>query len=505
MTYAKFLARRWPLLVVASAVAAILAFAASSRIEERYTAQATVVLLNRTPAEGPTSGELTEPVVSVPIAPNALVVEQRLVTTYTQLVKRQAILDQAATQAGYAGSAEELAAKVSVGNPAGTQLITISATDGDPTIAAALANSIARSFIGRASFELGRDGVLTLAEPATPPGSPSGPALWQNLALAIVLALVGAAGLGILLEYRDQSIRSVADVEEITGLPALGVIPREGRRRIGRAWAEQQDSRLGEAFRRLRAALASDGLGSTYRSLLVTSESVGAGKSFVAANLAVAFSRVGLQVILVDLSLRKPSQHEIFDVANEIGAANFLEAGGRKQRNLGLRTDFGELRIIPAGRSQANPSDMLASARLLRLLEWLKSQADLVIIDAPALSSMSDTLAIARAADAALLVAASHKSKTWELTAAAERVSYAGCRLAGVVLNRARRGWRRAHVVAPRRLAVAPDLAPVLGVVSGNGTGNRNGHRSTSEAARLAGLSPVAVAGEGDPRQRGDV
>jgi capsular exopolysaccharide synthesis family protein len=402
---------------------------------------------NAPPAQGPGAGEAG--------SLSDLLVEERIIATYLELVERRPVLEQASAAIGYTGTIEELEALVSASNPEDTQLIRIRAENTDPDVAAAIANAVANQFIALSEVELGRPGLLALVEPATPATTPFAPSLMVNVALAFVLAAVGAVTLGLVLDALQRSVRSPEDVHEATRLPTLGMVPTAGSKARSTAWATETDSEWATAFRRLRGALSGDGFGTSYHSLFITSESPGAGKSLLAANLAVAYANAGFRVLLIDLDLHGPTQHQIFGLSNELGVAS--ELGARDSRNDAIpvqATQFNNLSVIPAGRTQHNPEDVLALGLPPRLLQAAYERADIVIVDGPAMSASAAAGVLPASFDASLLVVAAGATTQANLRRVADDLEGVSS-VVGVVINRA------AHVPRQRgrtRLSIVPEL-----------------------------------------------
>jgi capsular exopolysaccharide synthesis family protein len=261
-----------------------------------------------------------------------------------------------------------------------------------------------------------------------------------NLLLAFILSLSGAAALAVLLERVDTTIRSPQDVLNAVNLPTMAVIPAEGARSRQLAWVSM-DSPWANAFRGLRASLTATGLGSTYHSLLLTSETGGVGKSLVAANLAVAYANAGFKVMLIDLDLIRPTQHQLFGVSNDTGIASELSA----QSNVipMQATEFENLSLVPAGLTDTNPDDILALGLPDDLLRTAYQQAEIVIVDGPALSDSAAAMVLPRNLDAALVVVAGGESTQAELRRVVERLEVAPASILGVVINRSAQRLRR--------------------------------------------------------------
>lgn len=193
---------------------------------------------------------------------------------------------------------------------------------------------------------------------AAPPGSPVRNDAQLTILLGLVVGLVVGAGLAFLLEYLDFTIRSPDQLESVYEQMPLGVIgqAREPYRKArGAGVASYQlvvtapHSPVTEALRAMRTSIQVADLSRSLTSLMVTSAVPGEGKSFIAANLAVAIAQQGLDVILVDLDLRRPHIHTVFGLAREPGFTNLVV--GQQQRSSGARSRV--RKVLQAARNGA--------------------------------------------------------------------------------------------------------------------------------------------------------
>ncbi len=260
---------------------------------------------------------------------------------------------------------------------------------------------------------------LAVFEPAAEPTTPVSPDIKMNVLLAAVAGMVLAVSAIVLLEFfNDILVWQPDETHAVLGLPILGAIGKiNGSNKIvaqGELWSPQAD-----ALRNLRSSIFLAAGEKKLTSLLVTSTLPSEGKSFVSANLAAivaspgsslaaVLTSSGSRVILVDADLRKPTQHEIFEMPNLLGLAEVLslpEAAIPSMLDKVLRpTGINNLLLLPAGRSPLDPGYLLNSPRFAHLLELLATKADLVIIDSAPLLAAAETRFIANVVDGTLLV-----------------------------------------------------------------------------------------------------
>lgn len=191
-----------------------------------------------------------------------------------------------------------------------------------------------------------------------------------------------------------------------------------------------------EAFRDLRSKLLALGPvdGEPKRALAVLSPETGDGKTFVAVNLAIAFSQLGLRTLIVDADLRSPRVHKVFEVPDRVGLSNVL-AGLTHQDFIFDVPGLPSLYVLPAGIEPPNPNELIAKPGFTLLLRDLLQRFDQVIVDTPAASLGADARITAMKAGSCLVVSRRHGTKVKALKAMLESIDKSPTALAGVMLN----------------------------------------------------------------------
>lgn len=202
-------------------------------------------------------------------------------------------------------------------------------------------------------------------------------------------------------------------------------------------------SPISEIFRTLRTNVQFANTKRGLHSLLITSTTPSEGKSWVSANLAVAFAQAGKKVILVDCDMRKGRQFSIFGVAPTPGLSNYLSGinsnGEESSPNILSylkETEVDNLYLITAGNIPPNPSELLVSEQMMQAVEELKSICDLVIFDGTPSSLVTDAVIISRYVDTTLIVSAYKTTKIDELEKVKRDIENVGGKIAGVVINK---------------------------------------------------------------------
>lgn len=206
-------------------------------------------------------------------------------------------------------------------------------------------------------------------------------------------------------------------------------------------------SPVSEAFRLFRTNLLYLFENSESKTICLTSSDAGEGKSWVSANLAISCAQYGKKVLIVDADLRKGRQHRIFRKSNRTGLSDLLKdlRGNLKEddvqkieEELTLKiqdTEVQNVYLLPSGPVPFNPSELLGTANIDFLLDLLKKEFDLIIIDTPPASIITDALLFATKVDYMFLVASSRKTKKETLLNTKKAIEAVGGKIPGIILN----------------------------------------------------------------------
>lgn len=200
-------------------------------------------------------------------------------------------------------------------------------------------------------------------------------------------------------------------------------------------------SPVSEIFRTLRTNIQFMNSNKRMKTILVTSTFPGEGKSWVASNLAVTFAQAGKRVVLIDADMRKGRLYNVFGVSPRPGLSSYLSGYNENERpgdfsNYIRETEIENLYLIPAGNIPPNPSELLVTKRMRELLNELKRNSDVIIIDATPSILVTDALILARNADTTIIVSAYKETKKDNLEQVIKNIKNVGGNIAGVVLNK---------------------------------------------------------------------
>lgn len=171
-----------------------------------------------------------------------------------------------------------------------------------------------------------------------------------------------------------------------------------------------------------------------HRVLAIASPGPGEGRSYVAANLAVAFSQLGERTLLIDADLRDPRQHLIFNVPDRIGLSALLS--GRADRGAVVPVaKFGTLSLLPAGAPPPNPQELLSRHALAALLEELRSDFDVILFDTPPAKCYADAQSVAFRAGSVMVLGRKDHTRLADTNGLIRDLGNTGARVIGTVLN----------------------------------------------------------------------
>ena len=277
---------------------------------------------------------------------------------------------------------------------------------------------------------------LIISEAAELPGTPIGPHVMQNTLLATAVGVMMAIGIIFLIEYMDNAIKTPDDIENILGFRAIGEIPSQDDDTEGILSDVQPRTPTAEAYRILRTNIQLRTLDAPVRSLLVTSSRAGDGKSTTAANLAVVMAQAGHTVILVDTDLRRASLHDLFNLPNTRGVTTALldeeTAVSKHLQSVNIKN----LRLLTSGQLPPNPSELLGSQQMKRLITALQTEADIVIFDSPPFLLAADAALLANAVEGVLLVISAGETRPGDVGRIAQSLDEIDARLLGVALTK---------------------------------------------------------------------
>ena len=293
-------------------------------------------------------------------------------------------------------------------------------------------------------------GSVSTVEEARVPSAPIGPPRVRNIIVALLLSLGAGIGLAFLLDYLDDTLKSVEDVDRHLHLPTLALIPapREQRRLLGRAAPEPAPgaatalaligdvrSPIAEAYRHLRTSLLLSTAGQPPKTVLVTSGQPSEGKTTTVVNLATMLAQTGAEVLVLDCDLRRPRVHAHFGIANTRGVTNYLSGDMNVAELVQAYDKLPNLKVLPSGPVPPNAAELLGSEEMRKLLYVLSENFTHIVIDSPPAISFTDASILSTMVDGVMLVVHGGRSSRSVVRRAKQQLQDVGAHLFGIVLN----------------------------------------------------------------------
>ncbi|MCK5330381.1 MAG: polysaccharide biosynthesis tyrosine autokinase, partial [Candidatus Marinimicrobia bacterium] len=307
-------------------------------------------------------------------------------------------------------------------------------------------------------------GKVRTIDPAIPPTGRTKPKTKTNLLLGLILGFGLGVGGAFLLEYLDNTVKTVEDVER-KGLTILGIIPaiggkqydkkkykrkaqdkgqetdfknrRSDAERLQRRLITHEDpkSSVAEAYRSLRTSLMYSSAGKQIKSILISSPGPGEGKTTTVANLAITYANLGKKTLLMDTDLRRPVLHRVFSIQRDPGITNYLAGNIENFNDLVQETEVNNLYIVSSGVIPPNPSELLGSERMQALIAKLEEEWDMILFDSPPLVAVTDATMISKEIDRIVMVVKSGNTDKGAFNRTLLALQNVEAPMGGIVMN----------------------------------------------------------------------
>lgn len=260
-----------------------------------------------------------------------------------------------------------------------------------------------------------------------------------NLLLSIILGLIGGMGCAFLAEYFSDTLTHPGEITDRFNIPLLGTIPqaKPDKHGLENTFLKHPRSAFSEAIRSARVSVQLSGSGKRSKCFLITSTLPSEGKTTLAINLALSFAAAGEKTVIIDVDLRKPRLHQVFNLTNRVngdGITSFL-AGVTSQ--IEIFNDLGRrLSIIPSGPIPPNPAELLASKRFQNLLKQLNDSYDRIILDGPPHIGFADTLILSKQVGGIVLISSIGESSREAISQFKKSISNVNGVILGCVVNK---------------------------------------------------------------------
>jgi capsular exopolysaccharide synthesis family protein len=278
---------------------------------------------------------------------------------------------------------------------------------------------------------------LSVVEPAHTSNRMIRPRIQLNTILGGAVGMVLALGLIFLLDFLDDTYKSLKDFSRSEEVNILGSIRKiKGKKLSDKLIAHlQPHSPITESYRIIRSRIRFKRADHLAKSIMVTSSMPEEGKSVTAANLAVVFAQANFKTVIVDTDLRHPVLHKVFNVENEAGLGDMLNSREMKIEECIKNTSINHLQILTSGEPLPDPSGQLGSERMEEIIRDLKEIAEIVIFDTPPVLVFADAIALSRRIDGIIVVIRAGKSTRSAVSQTLLDLQNANANLLGSIFN----------------------------------------------------------------------
>lgn len=298
--------------------------------------------------------------------------------------------------------------------------------------------------------EASKVGDIKIIDSAELPIAPVKPNKMRNILLGFMLGVALGVGMAFFLDSLDTSLKSQEDVEKYLNLTVLTSIPaisKNGALNIKKRYQHTKVSYIGkllneykkgsllyDAYSTLQLNFAFINTDNVYQTILITSAVSGEGKTLNAINTALAFSNTTAKTLLIDCDLRRPMAHRILNYKDEPGLTNVLiskiDIANAVQEIIGTNLHF-----LACGTLPPNPSEILNTQRMRDVLADLKTTYDIIIVDAPPLITVIDSVILSKEVDGVCLVIKSGKTNFDLANKAKQILQNSSAKIIGIILN----------------------------------------------------------------------
>ena len=277
--------------------------------------------------------------------------------------------------------------------------------------------------------------TISQIEPAVTPTIPVSPKVLQNTLLAAVVGMLLAIGIVFAIEMLDDTVKTPDEITHQLGLPVLAAIMHFNNTGDKPVTELTPRSPTSESFRTLRTNVQYAAVDRPLRTIMVTSAGPEEGKTTIVTNLAIVMAQSGKRVTIIDGDLRRPSIHRRTGVNNQVGLS-FLFMQPKMILNGALqKSRIPGVSVITSGNIPPNPSELLGSQKMDQILEKVKEESDIILIDTPPALVVTDASVLAPQVDGVLIVVRPGVTKLAAAKQTVEQLHRVGANIFGVVLN----------------------------------------------------------------------
>ena len=292
-----------------------------------------------------------------------------------------------------------------------------------------------------------RTGNIRIIDPAEVPVSPVKPKKARDMSLGFLLGIALGLGTAFFLERLDNTVKVPSDIKNHLRIPYLGPVPDfsdttdssstaegEPHPAIDLITASNPSSTVSESYRGIRTNILFSSADRAPQVLLVSSAAPSEGKTATVANLASVVAQMGSKVLVVDCDMRKPKLNKIFQVTRDKGISNVL-VGESELADAIMPTKIPNLDILSSGPLPPNPSEIIGSNKMADVLKELRQIYDMIIIDSPPLTAVTDASILSKYSDGIILVIRAGETHMEVVKSGLENLKAVNAKVLGAILN----------------------------------------------------------------------
>ncbi|MBM9537386.1 GumC family protein [Desulfobulbus alkaliphilus] len=282
---------------------------------------------------------------------------------------------------------------------------------------------------------------IQIIDSARAPLYPFKPRVAMNLLLGIALGLMAGMGMAFVFEFFDNTIKNPDELADRFHIPVLGLIPFDkqvvdDRKTMAFKFYEDPRSPIAEAFRTTMTSVRLSVADNPPKTILITSILPGAGKSSLSVNAALSYLAEDEKCLIIDVDLRKPSLHKIFQDGDRGKGLSSLLTGQASLGDVVEPTRFPGLDCISSGPLPPNPAELLSSKRMRQLLELASTRYNRVILDGPPYQGFAEILVLANMVDGVILITTEEDTPREGVKHFRNSIANVGGRLLGAIVNK---------------------------------------------------------------------
>ena len=385
-----------------------------------------------------------------------ILTNQKMVQTYAEIIQSRTVINKVIRELRLDSNYETFKKSLSVDVNTDTQILKINYKDQNKVRARDIVNSIADTFIAEIKSKLDINNISVI-DKAILAKDPVEPRIYRNIAIGLLGGMILGFVIAFLIDAMDNKIKTHEDVKKYLNLKTLGVIPNYANSKKSKLSNKNSEyskplrdnimilsnptSPMSESIRSIRTNLNYSDL----KAINITSTMPSEGKSETMINLALSFAMLDKKVIIIDCDLRKPKVHKNFDLVRGEGVSDVvLSKGNVSYKNVVRNMIFVEegnqdetkIDVITAGSKVSNPSEIVNSKYFSLLIDELKNDYDLVLIDCPPISNMTDGVVVSKLTDGTIYVIESDKTDYKVINASLDTLKNNDIFILGAILTK---------------------------------------------------------------------